>query len=132
MKNEINTTAIKSRNRARMPTVAKLVDEYREVFPGLKVTYASEGGVTLGAVREAKTFSGSPPATASLLEDGDDQGAGSDQDDQRTECALPLGSASAARQGPQGEHVLGAHFMWRRGAAVLGNDDASRRDGPGW
>ncbi|WP_332815965.1 hypothetical protein [Ramlibacter sp.] len=57
MKNEINTTAIKSRNRARMPTVAKLVDEYREVFPGLKVTYASEGGVTLGRCpRSEKVF----------------------------------------------------------------------------
>jgi len=36
-------------NRARMPTVTAVVDEYRAVFgEGVRVTYASENGLTLG------------------------------------------------------------------------------------
>lgn len=35
-------------NRASMPGVAAIVDEYRALFPDLKVVYASENGVTVG------------------------------------------------------------------------------------
>ncbi len=35
-------------NRAAMPTVAAIVDEYRALFPDLKVIYASENGKELG------------------------------------------------------------------------------------
>lgn len=37
-------------NRAAMPTVAAIVDEYRAMFPDLRVIYASENGKTLGKV----------------------------------------------------------------------------------
>jgi hypothetical protein len=35
-------------NRAAMPTVAALVDEYRALFPDLKVIHATENGLTVG------------------------------------------------------------------------------------
>jgi putative component of toxin-antitoxin plasmid stabilization module len=36
-------------NRARMPIVTAVVDEYREVFgPGIRVTYAKENGIEIG------------------------------------------------------------------------------------
>lgn len=41
-------TERRSANRARMPIVASIVDEYRQQFPGLKVVYAQENGITVG------------------------------------------------------------------------------------
>lgn len=39
----------KEENRARMPMVTAIVDEFREVFgPGVRVTYAREGDVEVG------------------------------------------------------------------------------------
>lgn len=35
------------RNRERMPVVAKVYDEYREVFGEIQIALAEEGGVTL-------------------------------------------------------------------------------------
>ena len=40
---------VRARNRAAMPITAALVDAFRAEFgPGVCVTYASEGGLTLG------------------------------------------------------------------------------------
>lgn len=35
-------------NRRNMPTVAAFVDEVRKYWPGAKVIYATENGITLG------------------------------------------------------------------------------------
>jgi hypothetical protein len=38
----------KSRNRRLMPQIAKIVDEFRTVFPKIKVLYAEEGDYRIG------------------------------------------------------------------------------------
>jgi hypothetical protein len=51
-------------NRARMPIVTAVVDEYREVFgPGIRVTYAKENGIEIGT--PMPKFEG-PPQTRSI------------------------------------------------------------------
>jgi hypothetical protein len=37
----------KKDNRQAMPTVAAIVDEWREYFPDLKVVYAAENGIVI-------------------------------------------------------------------------------------
>jgi hypothetical protein len=39
-------------NRRRMPTITRLIDSLRKEFPDVRVTYASENGITLGAKME--------------------------------------------------------------------------------
>jgi hypothetical protein len=48
-------------NRAAMPTVAALVDEWRALFPGLKVIYASENGHVIGKRDENENAFTIPP-----------------------------------------------------------------------
>lgn len=40
-------------NRRRMPEVTRFVDSMRAIFPDAKVTYAQEGGVTMGQPSQA-------------------------------------------------------------------------------
>ena len=52
-------TEVHRQNRQAMPTVARLVDECREVFGEIKVRYARENGIERGnAVRSV--FDGTP------------------------------------------------------------------------
>jgi hypothetical protein len=39
-------------NRRRMPTITRLVDSFRKEFPDVRVTYASENGITRGVKLE--------------------------------------------------------------------------------
>lgn len=39
-------------NRIRMPTITRLVDSLRKEFPDVRVTYASENGITRGVKLE--------------------------------------------------------------------------------
>ena len=39
-------------NRRRMPTITRLIDSLRKEFPDVRVTYASENGITRGAKLE--------------------------------------------------------------------------------
>jgi hypothetical protein len=48
MKNPEYMAERRRSNRARMPTIAAIVDEYRAIFPELKVIFASENGITVG------------------------------------------------------------------------------------
>ena len=39
-------------NRIRMPTITRIVDSFRKEFPDVRVTYASENGITRGVKLE--------------------------------------------------------------------------------
>ena len=39
-------------NRRRMPTITRLIDSFRKEFPDVRVTYASENGITRGVKTE--------------------------------------------------------------------------------
>jgi hypothetical protein len=39
-------------NRRRMPTITRLIDSLRKEFPDVRVTYASENGITRGVKTE--------------------------------------------------------------------------------
>ena len=39
-------------NRRRMPTITRLIDSLRKEFPDVRVTYASENGITRGVKLE--------------------------------------------------------------------------------
>ena len=39
-------------NRRRMPTITRLIDSLRKEFQDVRVTYASENGITRGAKTE--------------------------------------------------------------------------------
>jgi hypothetical protein len=56
----------KADNRTRMPTVAAIVDEYRE-FLG-KVIYASENGYEIGAKPQDENAFDIPPGYAPMRE----------------------------------------------------------------
>ncbi len=54
-------------NRRRMPIVTGWVDGVRSVFPGAKVAYAKEGGVTMGQPSPAGV---QPGGTAAFVQRG--------------------------------------------------------------